>query len=372
MVTSIAKYADDKLIRAKQGINKSLPFFCPGCNQEVYAATEGKIQRPHFRHKSIGEKKGCSEHESYIHWITKELFAEYYQEATSFYLIMDVLKICVHKKYTSCKKTERVKINLKKIYPHIKVEKKIENFRPDCLIFNDNGEKLFFEVCYSSKVSEDKINSGFPIIELYTNDEKTIDTIIQVGELQYLNEISFQNRRPTHLPQTKIYNEDKLLLHIDTSFDCLEKCIIDEQKKYQREQVYYPPKKVYSPLRSIPIPIASPLMDSNAISYLSRYKSGYYAKEKAIPAVLRNSKEYYNNKYNKYKNQHISSKSPIILDEEEDVRLFIYYQEVFFGIVRYESYWHIFYDKDNKLIFISSIENKDDILNEIKIHMNIF
>jgi len=43
MDTSIARRLDGKLIQATQGIDKSLPFFCPGCKQEVYAATEGKI-----------------------------------------------------------------------------------------------------------------------------------------------------------------------------------------------------------------------------------------------------------------------------------------------------------------------------------------
>ena len=67
MDTSIARRLDGKLIQAAKDIDKSLPFFCPGCKQEVYAATEGKIQRPHFRHKSLDGSKGCTEPESYIH-----------------------------------------------------------------------------------------------------------------------------------------------------------------------------------------------------------------------------------------------------------------------------------------------------------------
>ena len=179
MDTSIARRSDGKLIRAEQGIDKSLPFNCPGCKQEVYAVTEGKIQRPHFRHKSLDGLKGCSEPESYIHWVTKELFADNYEKVTSFYISLEILKTCIHAKYSSYQKTEQVKIDLKKIYPYIQVEEKEGSFRPDCLLFNDKGEKLFFEVCYSSRVSEDKIKSGIPIIELYTVNEQTIDSVIR-------------------------------------------------------------------------------------------------------------------------------------------------------------------------------------------------
>ncbi len=172
MDTSIARRSNGKLIQAERGIDKTFPFFCPGCKQDVYAATEGKKQRLHFRHKSSNGSKGCSEPESYIHWITKELFAEHYKQTNIFHLSIEVLKKCVYVKYSSCHKTEQIKIDLKKIYSYVSVEEKAGSFRPDCLLYNDKGEKLFFEVCYSSKVSEDKINNGIPIIELYITNEK--------------------------------------------------------------------------------------------------------------------------------------------------------------------------------------------------------
>jgi len=307
MDTSVARRSDGKLVRAACGIDKSLPFYCPGCKQEVYAATEGKIQRPHFRHKSLDGSKGCSEPESYIHWITKELFAENYEKITSFYISLDMLKTCIHAKYSSCQKTEQVKIDLKKIYPYVQVEVKEGSLRPDRLLFNDKGEKLFFEVCYSSQVSEDKIKSGIPIIELHTVNEKTIDRVIRDGELKLNKEMQSYYGRPTQQsPQTKIFNEEKLLLHVDRFFDCLEKCIVDiEQKKYQRKQYHSLSRqtiqsKPIPPKRPTPEPISKtvPFRDPDAISYLLRYKHGYYAREVAIPSVLGKCKQYYIDQHN--------------------------------------------------------------------------
>jgi len=373
MDTSIARRSDGKLIRAKQGIDKNLPFNCLGCKQKVYAATEGKVQRPHFRHKSIDGSKGCSEPESYIHWITKELFADNYEKITSFYISLDTLKTCIHAKYSSCQKTEQVKIDLKKIYPYVQVEVKEGNFRPDCLLFNDEGEKLFFEVCYSSQVSEDKIKSGIPIIELHTTNEKIIDSVIRDGELKLSKEIPAYYGKPIQQsPQTKIYNKEKLLSHIDRSFDCLEKCIVDlEQKKYQRKQYHSSSKqaiksKPIPPKQPTPEPILKPFKDLDAISYLSHYKDGYYAKEVAIPSVLEKCKQYYIDQSKKYKNKKIAREAPVTLDMQS-VKFFVLYQQKFFGVIRYEAYWHIFYYEDDKLIFKSSMKNKDDILNKIKI-----
>jgi hypothetical protein len=380
MDTSIARRSDGKLIRAAQGIDKSLPFNCPGCKQEVYAATEGKIQRPHFRHKSLDGLKGCSEPESYIHWVTKELFADNYEKVTSFYISLEILKTCIHAKYSSCQKTEQVKIDLKKIYPYIQVEEKEGSFRPDCLLFNDKGEKLFFEVCYSSRVSEDKIKSGIPIIELYTVNEQTIDSVIRDGKLNLSKEIrSYYGRPIQQLPQTKVYNEGKLLLHVDKSFDCVEKCIVDlEQKKYQRQRSHSSSRdttqsKPISLKSPTPEPVSkiAPFIDPDAIAYLSHYKQGYYAREVAIPSVLGKCKQYYTDQHKKYKNKKIAAGDPVILDMQS-VKFFISYQKKFFGVIRYEAYWHIFYYEDDKLIFISSMKNKDNILNEIKTFLDVF
>ena len=210
MDTLIARQ-DGRLVRAERGIDKAMPFFCPGCMQEVYAATEGKIQRPHFRHKSLslGNKKGCGQPEHYIHWITKELFADHYREADSFRIEIPVTLRC--EQSGICRTEFTHTVDLKKTYPHVLVEAYDQSFKPDCMLYNDAGEVLYLEVKYTHAVSRDKIKSGVPIIEISASSEKVIDEIIADGSIKIDG--------ATH----KIYNESALIPTRST-FDCKGKC----------------------------------------------------------------------------------------------------------------------------------------------------
>ena len=220
MDTSIARRSDGKLIRAEQGIDKSLPFYCPGCKQEVYAATEGKIQRPHFRHKSIDGSKGCSEPESYIHWITKELFADFFKKTESF--VIDIPYYLTCNTSGSCRKKEVHKLDLKKRFPNILVEAYDQGFKPDCMLFNDSGENLYLEVKYTHAVSREKIDLGVPIIEIDISSEKDIDEIIKKGKID--------------LEAIKIYNKNSLLPSKST-FDCGEKCLRKPVRIFKKESI---------------------------------------------------------------------------------------------------------------------------------------
>jgi len=210
MDTSIARRSDGKLIHAEQGIDKNFHFHCPGCKQKVYAATEGKVQRPHFRHKSIDGSKGCSDPESYIHWITKELFADFFKNTDSLYIEIPHYIYC--EATQTCKKKELYQLDLKKKFPYILVEEYNQGFRPDCMMFNDAEEVLYLEVKYTHAVSEEKIKKGVPIIELSVSNEKDIDKIIGSSKIA------------TDIINYKIYNTISLLPE-NLTFDCGNKCL---------------------------------------------------------------------------------------------------------------------------------------------------
>lgn len=230
MDTSIARNENGKLIRAQQGIDKTLPFFCPGCKQEVYAATEGKIQRPHFRHKS-SSAKGCSEPEHYIHWITKELFAEFYQNVDYFGVQMPITLFCAETE--TCEKHIVHEINLKAKYPYILVEQYDQGFKPDCMLYNDFGENLYLEVKYTHAVSQDKIDTGVPIIELHVSTEKDIDEIIEEGRFEYKTS------------QYKIYNRS-ILLPQSLTFDCKSNCLRKQKAKQRLVKSFQKEKNIGS------------------------------------------------------------------------------------------------------------------------------
>jgi len=219
--TKYAKDINGNIIKAQKGINKNIRYFCGGCNQELYCATEGKKQYPHFRHKTINGKKGCGDSEGYIHWITKNIFAEYYKNISSFDIFVDVMKKCTNDYAVNlCKKQAAVRIDIKKQYPHITVEKYDDGLRPDCLLYDDIGNKLYLEICYSSPVSKNKIDRGLPIIELSVNNEKTIDTIIEKG---YISK---------NLVNFKLYNEyDFIRNYITFSYD---ECIVFHRPPQQQ------------------------------------------------------------------------------------------------------------------------------------------
>lgn len=231
MDTSIARRTDGKLIHAQQGIDKTLPFYCPGCQQEVYAATEGKIQRPHFRHKSSTESnlKGCSKPEHYIHWITKELFAEFYQDIDCLQIQISTTLFCAQTQ--TCVKDIVHEIDLKAKYPYILVEQYDKGFKPDCMLYNDFGENLYLEVKFTHAVSQDKIDTGIPIIELHVTTEKDIDKIIEKGKIEYKTS------------QYKIYNKSVLLPQTLT-FDCKGKCLRKQQDKQRLVQSFQKESKV--------------------------------------------------------------------------------------------------------------------------------
>ncbi len=223
MDTSIARRADGQLIYAEQGIDKSLPFNCPGCKQEVYAATEGKVQRPHFRHKSINGSKGCSEPESYIHWITKELFADFFKSIDSLYIEIPYYLYCTASK--TCKKKSTYQLDLKEKFPYILVEEYHQGFRPDCMLYNDIGEKLYLEVKYTHAVSEEKIDTGMPIIELNISNEKDIDKIIACRKIS------------TDIIPYKIHNSTSLLPN-KLTFDCEGECLQKFNNKESANIIY--------------------------------------------------------------------------------------------------------------------------------------
>lgn len=386
MDTTYAKRSDGKLIKAKKGIDKSLSFFCPGCKHEVYAATEGRKQRPHFRHKSLNGQTGCSDPESYVHWITKELFAEQYQNAKEFYLSIGVQKKCVHDPV--CIKDELFQINLKEKYPYIKVEKNHNGFRPDCLLYNVNGDKLYFEAHYTNGISETKRESGVPIIEVKIYNEKNIDDILKKG--------GFTTQRSSFFNEPKyytvmVYNQADLLPEKAKLFDCKNKCINDtppfsqtrkKQKTQYRINNSSKNSKISLPQSNFTYEFIKnsntiPNRNQKAVEYLSQVtgRRDRYTIENTIPYILGVCVESYNKNYKQYKDEVLTNSAPVILGNE-DTFLFIQYNGIFFGVVRYESKWHIFYidnykDKD-EIMFIESIEDKKNIKKTIKQHFDIF
>jgi len=202
--TRFAENALGVIVEAEKGMDKSQSFTCLGCGEKVGAyAINTKIQAAHFRHTDnlSGSGTGCRSYESYLHNLSKRKFAENFQYISVFELKRDMHRLqCKSAKHDNCFSLHNDVINLKERYPHVKIEKRDGNFVPDCLIYNDDGDKIYIEIKYKSPISVKKRNSGIPIIEISVSSEKEIGDIVANGEInaskKEISLINFENIAP--------------------------------------------------------------------------------------------------------------------------------------------------------------------------------
>lgn len=189
-------------------MNKEQSFICLGCDEKVKAyavySSGKRSQATHFRHTgNTGQEGGCGNYESYIHNYTKRKFAESYEYLERFELKRTIEIRCSQAKYDRCSSPVKDVVNLKERYPYIKIEKRDGSFIPDCLIFNDSGEKIYIEIKYESPVSEKKRNSGIPIIEIVVSTEESIQKIIHNASIDSSSEditlINFESVAPNSI-----------------------------------------------------------------------------------------------------------------------------------------------------------------------------
>jgi hypothetical protein len=126
-----------------------------------------------------------------------------YKYSTLFELRQKLQIRCSQSKHNECTSFIDDVINLKERYPLIKLEPRDGNFIPDCLIYNDAGDKIYIEIKYKSPVSQKKIDSGTPIIEIEVDTEKEILELINCGFINSsnnkINLITFNNIKPNSI-----------------------------------------------------------------------------------------------------------------------------------------------------------------------------
>jgi len=238
--TRFAENKKGKIVEAKKRMNTEDSFICLGCREIVRAyaihTTGERSQSAHFRH--IGNTGGrggigCGSYESYIHNFSKRKFAENYEYTSSLELKRKLEIVCNKAKYSECSFPLDDVINLKEKYPYIKVEARDGSFIPDCLIYNNNGEKIYIEIKYKSPVSQEKKDSGIPIIEIEVETEEEILEIINDGFIDDKNH------------KIHLINFEKVLPN--TIYDCGKVCPQDilrirnkrlEEEEKQRRQEF--------------------------------------------------------------------------------------------------------------------------------------
>lgn len=156
-------------------------FTCFGCDKELIAVL-GKQRERHFRHAP-----GCiCNLETYLHKVGKKMFTDLFEIARTQNkrLLVDYFqtKICVNSTCPlgkdHCVENEGV-YNEFELFPqfnHYEVEKydPETGLKPDILLTNEKGEKIYIEIFVKHESTDEKKNSKVPIVEISISKESDL------------------------------------------------------------------------------------------------------------------------------------------------------------------------------------------------------
>lgn len=208
-------YDEDKSIINIKNAVKSTFYYCIGCGSRLIVR-QGKIKKWHFAHKY--EENNCS-FESYLHKIAKEKFYKIYSNCLKknepFYLQIKKefqYEPCdCNTKFNICQKCnyKQIKsenIDITKWFKNIRIEKSMENFRADvCLSTINETENIFIEIHVTNKISDNKRDSKYRIIEIDIDNEDDLN-VFEEKLLIQSEKIRFYNFK---IPKKMIPNDEK-------------------------------------------------------------------------------------------------------------------------------------------------------------------
>ena len=180
----------DTLINVRYA-SRSCTYYCPCCG-EIMIPHMGKVRRWHFTHKS-GAK--CN-YETYLHKIAKLRIKKSFDEAETFQINFSPKIICNKSDcplnvQEPCSWRELKSFDVKKFYDTCSIEKSVGQFVGDLVLSNSNRPEyppILIEIFVSHKSTEEKINSGYRIIEIKVTSEESIEEIVSehsITELVY-------------------------------------------------------------------------------------------------------------------------------------------------------------------------------------------
>ena len=159
-------------------------YKCPGCKEKMVPA-KGNIRAHHFRH----DKATCS-YETYLHNAAKNAFYNAFNiaKANSLPIRLQLSRqvTCSNPKKAfiqdrpACSSMVEANYNLIDLFNYAELEKRDNRtgLTPDVLLFNTETHKYcYFEICVTHACSQDKIDSGIPIIEINIRDEEDIQFV---------------------------------------------------------------------------------------------------------------------------------------------------------------------------------------------------
>ncbi|KAB2807664.1 competence protein CoiA family protein [Phaeocystidibacter luteus] len=176
-------------------------YVCLSCRNPLIPRL-GKKKAHHFAHK---KHVNCSP-ETYLHKLGKQVFFDVYttclETRIPFFIELQQDVECNHFQETigfSCMDDKKLKkFDLTRYFKIIEYEQRDGQFIPDLLLLNETRkEKVYVEIAVTHKLSEQKENSEFKIIEFDVQNENDLD-IIKKRKVSVNNEkVRFLNFRTT-------------------------------------------------------------------------------------------------------------------------------------------------------------------------------
>lgn len=235
--------------------NRSDGYRCFSCGEELIPVL-GKTNAHHFRHKT----SICS-YETYLHKLAKHTLKQKFDTLQEFEIVVPQNRLCIniqtckfgHEDICSVKEHRKYDLKGRGQYDSCFEERPVLDgrFVADLLIESTKGNRkpLLIEFWVTHKSSEEKINSGLPIIEIHIENELQVEDLFSnpIGcqdakyELEFYNfkkhSTSSCNPSDIRLPLSRftVYNSGKSFLlspmvYMDdaNSFDCSK---LNERKK---------------------------------------------------------------------------------------------------------------------------------------------
>lgn len=164
-------------------------YYCLGCDKELVPVLSEK-RVSHFRHLA---NDNCNP-ETYLHNLAKKYLAKQFETQEKFNVSYYVNIQCpqnatcpVFRRYHwgYCSNKSLKSVDLKKQYDTCQIEGTYNGFRADVLLTNSQNPDIppiFLEVSVSHDCTQEKIESGIPIIEIKVFDEKGIKHRIEEND----------------------------------------------------------------------------------------------------------------------------------------------------------------------------------------------
>jgi len=185
---------------------RNVKYKCPGCKRKLLPI-KGEVRAAHFRH----DNATCS-YESYLHNAAKIAFCNAFNTAKNnakpviLQLVRQIIcstpKMKFIKNKSNCTSTIDANYNLTALFDLAELEKYDNNTAliPDVLLSSyDTNKYCYFEVCVTHACSQNKIDSGVPIIEIHVSCEEDIQFIKGLNFSVYDPRLTLHNFNVTPL-----------------------------------------------------------------------------------------------------------------------------------------------------------------------------